>query len=79
MRKFGLRSCSGSSKMSPEVECCKALMDRLHQNYPGSFPEGHLRTLQRRIREWRNVMAKSLVQGCHGMKDTEANGIIVGS
>ena len=57
----------------------KALMDRLHQNYPGRFPEGHLRTLQRRIREWRNVMAKSLVQGCYGMKDTEANGIIVGS
>jgi hypothetical protein len=28
----------------------KALMERLHRNYPGRFPEGHLRTLQRRIR-----------------------------
>jgi hypothetical protein len=54
-------------------------MDRLHQNHPGRFPEGRLRTLQRRIREWRNVMAKSLVQGCQGTKDTEVNGIVVGS
>ena len=57
----------------------KALMDRLHRNHPGRFPEGHLRTLQRRIREWRNVMAKSLVQGCLGMNNTEVNGIVVGS
>jgi hypothetical protein len=40
----------------------KTLMDRLHRDYPGRFPGGQLRTLQRRIREWRHVMARELVR-----------------
>ena len=44
----------------------KSLMERLHRAYPGRFPDGQLRTLQRRIREWRHVMARSLV---HGIRD----------
>jgi hypothetical protein len=40
----------------------KSLMDRLHRDYPGRFPDGQLRTLQRRIREWRHVMARELVR-----------------
>jgi hypothetical protein len=44
----------------------KSLMERLQQKYPGRFPDVQLRTLQRRIREWRHVMAKSLV---HGIRD----------
>jgi hypothetical protein len=39
----------------------KSLMGRLHKSYPGRFDEGQLRTLQRRIRDWRRVMAKSIV------------------
>ena len=31
----------------------KSLMERLQQQYPGRFPEVQLRTLQRRIRDWR--------------------------
>ena len=44
----------------------KSLMERLQHDYPGRFPDVQLRTLQRRIREWRHVMAKSLV---HGIRD----------
>jgi hypothetical protein len=39
----------------------KSLMERLQRVYPGRFPDGLLRTLQRRVREWRHVMAQSLV------------------
>ena len=42
----------------------KSLLECLHQEYPGRFPNGQLRTLQRRIREWRRVMARELVYTC---------------
>jgi hypothetical protein len=51
----------------------KALLDRLDKKYPGQFPEGQLRTLQRRVRDWRQVMARSLVHGCQeGQTPAEA-------
>ena len=38
----------------------------------GRFPNGQLRTLQRRIKEWRRVMARGLVYGClDGMEASE--------
>ena len=37
------------------------LMDRLILHYPERYSRGQLRTLQRRIRHWRSVMAKQLV------------------
>jgi len=57
----------------------KSLMDRLQRNFPGRFPDVQLRTLQRRIREWRHVMARSLV---HGLQDENAghvDPIVVGA
>jgi hypothetical protein len=42
----------------------KLLMERLQQTYPGRYLEGQLRTLQRRVREWRHVMARPLVHAC---------------
>lgn len=48
---------------SPDITA-KELFERLQQEQPGRFPEGQLRTLQRRIREWRQVMAKTLVYAC---------------
>jgi len=42
----------------------KLLFQRLCQQYPGRFSDGQLRTLQRRIREWRQVMARKLVFSC---------------
>ena len=54
-------------------------MARLHRDYPGRFPDGQLRTLQRRIREWRHVMAKALVHT--GLTEEEAGEepIVVGA
>lgn len=42
----------------------KSLLERLQEKYTGRFPEGQLRTLQRRIREWRRAMARKLIYGC---------------
>lgn len=42
----------------------KSLFERLEEKYPGQFPEGQVRTLQRRIQDWRRVMARHLVHGC---------------
>ena len=51
----------------------KSLLDCLDKKYPGQFPEGQLRTLQRRVRDWRRVMARSLVRWCQeGQTPTEA-------
>jgi hypothetical protein len=56
----------------------KSLFERLERAYPGRFPQGQLRTLQRRIREWRRVMARELVYTCVGQEGTgqgpEVNG-----
>ena len=37
---------------APELEA-KTLMAMLIEKYPGKYEEGHLRTLQRRVRQWR--------------------------
>jgi len=46
----------------------KELFERLQVKYPGVFSNGQLRTLQRRVKEWRQMMAKKLVYAC--MDDT---------
>ena len=38
-----------------------ALLDRLQSNYPDRFDRAHLRTLQRRLQQWRGIMASKLV------------------
>jgi Integrase core domain len=57
----------------------KSLLERLEQKYPGQFPEGQLRTLQRRVRDWRRVMARNLVHGCHEGQATVETPIVVGA
>ena len=42
----------------------KVMFDRLQREHPGQFPDGQLRTLQRRVKQWRRVMAKKLVYAC---------------
>lgn len=42
----------------------KNLLKRLQYKYPGRFVNGQCRTLQRRIKEWRKIMARELVYGC---------------
>ena len=47
----------------------KSLFERLRSLHPNRFTAGQLRTLQRRVREWRVVMAQQLVYG--GLDDAE--------
>ena len=54
----------------------KTLFQRLCQEYPGRFPDGQLRTLQRRIREWRQIMARKLVFSC--CQDPEPEVLAIG-
>lgn len=35
--------------------------DRLQELHPGRFPDDQRRTLQRRVRQWRHMMAKQLI------------------
>jgi hypothetical protein len=57
----------------------KSLWARLEETYPGQFPEGQLRTLQRHIRDWRRVMARTLVHGCRDGEGTDATPIVIGA
>jgi hypothetical protein len=50
--------------LEADPDCtARALLDRLHHEQPGAYGEGQLRTLQRRVREWRAAAAKRLVFG----------------
>ena len=48
---------------SPDATA-KSLFGRLQKEHPGQFADGQLRTLQRRVRDWRHVMARKLVYSC---------------
>jgi hypothetical protein len=50
-------------QQEPDVTA-KNLLKRLQCKYPGRFVDGQLRTLQRRIKEWRRIMARELVYAC---------------
>ena len=39
----------------------KEILDRLQEQYPGDYKLGHLRTLQRRVKQWRALSARQLV------------------
>ena len=41
----------------------KELFFRLQESIPGAFPPGQLRTLQRRVKQWRSGIARQLVLG----------------
>jgi len=49
----------------------KDLFERLQGKYPSVFPDGQLRTLQRRLKEWRNRMAHRLAFGVTSTMTTE--------
>ena len=50
-------------QQEPDVTA-KSLLNRLQKKYPRRFVDGQLRTLQRRVKEWRRIMARELVYGC---------------
>jgi hypothetical protein len=41
----------------------RELFERLQAENPGTYPDGQLRTLQRRLKEWRREMAHRMVFG----------------
>jgi hypothetical protein len=41
----------------------RELFERLQAGYPGVYPDGQLRTLQRRLKEWRREAARRMVFG----------------
>jgi hypothetical protein len=41
----------------------RQLLQRLQTRYPSSYPDGQLRTLQRRLKIWRGEMARELILG----------------
>jgi hypothetical protein len=41
----------------------RQLLQRLQAQYPGSYPDGQLRTLQRRLKIWRGQIAHELILG----------------
>lgn len=45
--------------------------------HPGQFADGQLRTLQRRVGEWRQVMAKKLIYGCLDGDEESSRAIVV--
>ena len=53
----------------------KALMGRLQSEHPDRFTEAQLRTLQRRLKEWRGIMAKELVYAGTAAASTPPNGL----
>jgi hypothetical protein len=46
----------------PDMEA-KAMLKRLQASGFGEFPDGQLRTLQRRVRVWRQQIVQHLVYG----------------
>ena len=53
----------------------KALMARLQSEHPDRFTEAQLRTMQRRVKQWRGIMAKKLVYAGTGESSTEPSGL----
>ena len=41
----------------------RELFERLQEAHPGLFPDGQLRTLQRRVKTWRHALAHKMVFG----------------
>ena len=64
VRDTGLATAASDAKAAD-------LLDRLMARYPGRYSRRQLRTLQRRVRQWRIVVAKQLVYA--SAEQTEMN------
>ena len=51
-----------------------ALRDRLRPAEPDRFSRAHLRTLQRRVQQWRGIMANKLVYAASKPESTDGHG-----
>ena len=58
--------------LEAEPDCtAKELFCRLQAAHPGTYIDGQLRTLQRRVKEWRKLAARRLVFACNGNVEHE--------
>ena len=67
----------GWLQCEPEATA-KGLFERLQGMRPGEFADGQLRTLQRRVKEWRQIMARELVYGCLDENEEASRAVLVG-
>lgn len=51
----------------------RELFERLQAAYPGKFPDGQLRTLQRRVKDWRRDKSHEMVFGAAATSQPTAN------
>jgi hypothetical protein len=54
----------------------RQLLQRLQARYPGSYPDGQLRTLQRRLKIWRGQMAHELILGTSAEADSAGQHVV---
>ena len=52
----------------------RQLLERLQKTYPGGYPNGLVRTVQRRLKIWRSEMAHALVFGRAGQESNALSG-----
>ena len=52
----------------------RELFERLQEEQPDIFPDGQLRTLQRRLKEWRREVAHQMVFGSATTRETPVPG-----
>ena len=57
----------------PDINA-KDLLAKSRETYPGRFEDAQLRTLQRRVKDWRGVMAKGLLHSESDEPVSEPNG-----
>ena len=75
-----MSDCSGSNGAGETPgTAVRGRLERLQKQYPGRFAAAQLRTLQRRIREWRGAMARTLVHACLDGKQATGNPVVVGT
>ena len=53
----------------------RELFERLQEAHPGLFPDGQLRTLQRRVKTWRHVLAHKMVFGAAAVGEISGQSI----
>jgi hypothetical protein len=54
----------------------KELLERLQVEYPGAYSDGQVRTLQRRVKDWRRGCARRLVFGSEDLTLTSPSSIV---
>ena len=52
----------------------RELFERLQAEQPGAYPDGQLRTLQRRLKDWRREMAHKMVFGAEAAEAMPGQG-----